>query len=127
MKEEQKTTQTASTFENQEASLRNLPILDISVLKLQFFPFGMYIYNIRQRRQVGVVVLSSSFTSGGPGSSPALSTGALGFQSLPDPMGFTHNITSAVFLPPLKLCLLLIIIPYRFLQAYKLQCLGIFE
>ena len=65
--------------------------------------------------QVGVVVLSSSFTSGGPGLSPAQSTSGLGFQSLPDSVGFTQNITSGVFLPPLKLYLLLIIFPYRFL------------
>ena len=76
--------------------------------------------------QVGVVVLSSPFTSGGPGSSPAWSTSELGFQSLPDFVGFTQNITSGVFLPPLKLYLLLIIFPYRFLQACELQCLGHF-
>ena len=76
--------------------------------------------------QVGVVVLSSPFTSGGPGSSPARSTSGLGFQSLPDSVGFSQNITSGVFLPPLKLYLLLIIFPYRFLQACELQCLQRF-
>ena len=44
-----------------------------------------------QGSQVGVVVLSTSFTSGGPGSSPARSTSGLGFQSLPDSVGLTQN------------------------------------
>ena len=76
--------------------------------------------------QVGGVVLSSPFTSGGLGLSPAQSTSELGFQSLPDFVGFTQNVTSGVFLPPLKLHLLLIISSYRFLQACELQCLGRF-
>ena len=53
--------------------------------------------------QVGRVILSSPFTSGGPGSSPARSTSGLGFQSLPNSVGFTQNIISGIFLPPLKL------------------------
>ena len=72
------------------------------------------------------MVLSSAFTSGSPGSSPARSTSGLSFQSLPDSLGFTQNITSGVFLPPVRLYLLLIISSYRFLQACELQCLGRF-
>ena len=48
------------------------------------------------------MVLSSPFTSGGPGSSPARSTNGLGFQSLPDSVGFAQNTISGVFLPSLK-------------------------